>query len=100
MIQMITQHRLEDVLTHPTDYIHDEAEELLLKFYPHGGDVNNPVKLTLGMNIESSDGEVDDYFYIKEHDNDAEIYHHCTESEVNAVFGQIMLKLLTKERDS
>ena len=35
---------------------------------------------------------------VKEHDNDAEIYHHCTESEINAVFGQLMLKLLTKER--
>ena len=98
MIQMITKHRLEHVLKNPTQYIDDEHDEMLLKFYEHGGDVNNPVCLTLGMDIESSDGEVDNYFYIKEHDNDAAIYHHCTESEVNAVFGQLMLKLVTKER--
>ena len=86
MVEIITEHSIDDMLLHPEIYISEDLDVVLLKVF--GKDVSNPVMLMLGY-----DDKNDSYYFVVE-DNDVSEDTYCETNKLPEMFDTIMSELL------
>lgn len=89
MVEIITEHSIDDILLHPEIYISEDLDVVLLKVF--GKDVSNPVMLMLGY-----DDKNDSYYFVVE-DNDVSEDTYCETNKLPEMFSTIMNELLKGE---
>ena len=89
MVEIITEHSIEDMLLHPEIYISEDQDIVLLKVF--GKDVSNPVMLMLGY-----DDKADSYYFVVE-DNEVSEDTYCETKKLSEMFDTIMDELLKGE---
>ena len=89
MVEIITEHSIDDMLLHPEIYISEDLDVVLLKVF--GKDVSNPVMLMLGY-----DDKNDSYYFVVEDDDVSEDIY-CETNKLPEMFNTIMDKLLKGE---
>lgn len=86
MIQIITEHSIEDMMLNPDIYIDEYEDTALLKVF--GEDVSNPVTLMLGY-----DDKAKSYYFVVE-DNEVSEDIYCKENKLSDVHDMIVRDLL------
>lgn len=86
MVQIITEHSIDDMLLHPEIYISEDLDIVLLKVF--GKDVSNPTMLMLGY-----DDKKESYYFVVE-DNDVSEDRYCEKEKIPEMFNTIMDELL------
>lgn len=89
MVQIITEHSIDDMLLHPDIYVTEDQDEVLLKVF--GKDVSNPVMLMLGY-----DDKADSYYFVVE-DNDVSEDRYCEAEKLTDMYDTIIDELLKGE---
>lgn len=89
MVEIITEHSIDDMLLHPEIYISEDLDIVLLKAF--GKDVSNPVMLMLGY-----DDKADSYYFVVE-DNDVSEDIYCETKKLPEMYDAIIDKLLKGE---
>ena len=92
MIQIVTSHNIEDLLKNPGNYVDDEEDVVLLKVF--GKNAHNPTLLMVGLEAESTGGEIAEPWYIIEEDNDVSVYHHCSENKLYDTYERVLKKAM------
>ena len=86
MIQIITEHSIEDMMLHPDIYIDEYEDTVLLKVF--GEDASNPATLMLGY-----DDKAKSYYFVVE-DNEVSEDIYCKENKLSDVHDMIVRDLL------
>lgn len=89
MVEIITEHSIDDMLLHPEIYISEDMDIVLLRVF--GKDASNPTMLMLGY-----DDKKESYYFVVE-DNDVSEDTYCETKELPEMFGTIMDELLKGE---
>ena len=89
MVEIITEHSIDDMLMFPNIYVSDDTDIVLLRVF--GKDVSNPTMLMLGY-----DDEKDSYYFVVE-DNDASEDIYCETKNLPEMFNTIINELLKGE---
>ena len=89
MVEIITEHSIDDILLHPEIYISEDLDVVLLRVF--GKDVSNPVMLMLGY-----DDKADSYYFVVE-DNDVSEDIYCETKKLPEMYDTIIGKLLKGE---
>ena len=89
MVEIITEHSIDDMLLYPETYISEDLDVVLLKVF--GKDVSNPVMIMLGYDDKS-----DSYYFVVE-DNDVSEDIYCETNKLPEMFSVILNELLKGE---
>lgn len=85
MIQIITDYSINDILSHPDDYIDSDQDMVLLKVFNE--DISNPIMLMLGYD----DKDKTYYFVVEDNDVSEDIY--CQTVKLREMFDKIVVYL-------
>lgn len=88
MIQVITEHNIDDIMKNPTQYIDADTDIVLLKIF--GAQSTGPVVLMAGYDPDTNVGDCDGLYYILEEDNEVCIYHYCTADELHETYCRVL----------
>jgi hypothetical protein len=89
MVEIITEHSIDDMLLFPNIYVSEDMDIVLLKVF--GKDVSNPTMLMLGY-----DDKNESYYFVVE-DNDVSEDIYCKTKKLPEMFNTIMDELLEGE---
>jgi hypothetical protein len=89
MVEIITEHSIDDMLLHPEIYISEDLDIVLLKVF--GKDASNPTMLMLGY-----DDKNESYYFVVE-DNDVSEDTYCETKKLPEMYDTIMDELLKGE---
>lgn len=81
MVQILTQHSIDDMLLNPTEYV-DESFDVPLLRIVH--DASNPVSLLLGYD------DKENLYYFTLEDNDTSEDFYCKDGDLTKMFEEIM----------
>jgi hypothetical protein len=81
VVQILTQHSIDDMLLNPTEYIDESFDVPLLRFVH---DASNPVSLLLGY-----DNKEKLYYFVLE-DNEVSEDFYCRDGDLTKMFEEIM----------
>lgn len=89
MVEIITEHSIDDMLMFPNIYISEDIDTVLLRVF--GKDVFNPTMIMLGY-----DDKKDSYYFVVEDDDVSEDIY-CETKNLPEMFSTIMDELLKGE---
>lgn len=81
MVQILTQHSIDDMLFNPTEYVDESFDRPLLRIVH---DASNPVSLLLGYDA------VQKLYYFTLEDNDTSEDFYCEDGDLTKMFDEIM----------
>ena len=89
MVEIITEHSIDDILLFPNIYVGEDMDMVLLRVF--GKDVSNPTMIMLGY-----DDKKDSYYFVVE-DNDVSEDVYCETKNLPEMFSTLMDELLKGE---
>jgi hypothetical protein len=95
MIEVVTQHNIDELLKNPSEYVDDGQDHVLVKVYD--SDVANPVLIMIGVEEEAI--HQDNPWYIIEEDNDVSIYHHCTMANLASTYEKVLRSVCDDDQE-
>lgn len=91
MIQVVTEHNIDEVLKNPKEFITEETDLVLCKVY--GANSDGPVMLMVGFDPDTDIKGLYGMYYVVEEDAATSTYHHCLPHELKTTYKAILKRL-------